>query len=692
MAIVDFCLDIGNIRQNEGIDINGIKFYQNSSALLPSLARKLINKKDELKKQLKLLNPETVEYKDLLLKYDAIKSVVNSLFGVCGLKVFRLFNYKVAASITFLIRDLLHYVEEKLQERDMKVIYIDTDSVFVQAKDNPKDLCNQLIKQWAKEKYNKDTIGIEFDLEGTFEKILIVALCHYKGYLKTKNGIKEEIKGIEAKRKDSSVFIRDFQDALIEKVMNEESRESIELFIASQKEAIKTRSLIDIGFPCKLSQEVAGYKSIPVFVRGYQYTNELTDFKKSIGDSFWWIYVNSFGTSIRKSSRMKTNKETKEKELESSEKEISKDVLCFDEDHQDHIKPVGVAWDRIIDRSITGKVDKIFEAMNWVTEDVSKKRLITTEEATEKVAKSIKRRKKESSAVDNLTPSAIIKSQPTLKECICGHDGVNTISHLDIPKEENISNILPNPYFTTDLGKCYNGSCLDILSALPTDSIDLVFTSPPYNTGNKGKNKNMYTEYNDNLSDDDYYNLLSTCLKESLRVCKGLVFININYMNNNKKVLYRLMYEFVEYLRENIIWDKHRVQPPIGNILGKRYEYILMFSKNPKIEINNFRKNKAEKYTEEFGNWISNLLSVSIKTDQTKFAKTHRAGFPVDLPKIFIDIYTNPGDTILDPFFGLGSTAIASESLARKWIGIELMETYCQISKERIAEFTGEYS
>lgn len=385
MAIINFCLDIANIKE-DGITINTVKFHQNENALLPTIARKLISRKDILKSQLKATNPETEEYKDLQIKYDAIKAVVNSLFGVCGLKIFRLFDYRVAATITFLIRDLLHYIEDELKKRNITVIYIDTDSVFIEAKDNPKDLCNELVKQWAKERYNKDKIGIEFDLEGQFEKLFVVALCHYKGYLRTKTGLKEEIKGIEARRKDSSNFIREFQTNLIEKVMNEESKEEIVKWINSEKERIKTLPLIDIGFPCRINSEKE-YKSIPIFLRGLGYTQELIKFNKVSGDSFYWIPVMSFGKAIRKSSRNKTDKETGEKSIQSSAKEVNKDVLCFDEDNYEHIKEVN--WDKVINKSIIDKVEHVFEALKW---DLSEIKMIEKKITKKDALEELKRR------------------------------------------------------------------------------------------------------------------------------------------------------------------------------------------------------------------------------------------------------------------------------------------------------------
>jgi len=247
---------------------------------------------------------------------------------------------------------------------------------------------------------------------------------------------------------------------------------------------------------------------------------------------------------------------------------------------------------------------------------------------------------------------------------------------------------MPNPFHTTELGKLYNCDCRELFKSLETDSVDMVFTSPPYNTGNKGKNKNMYNDYIDNISNEDYYNLLATFLKESLRVCKGAIFLNINYMVNNKRVLYKVVSDFSEHLRENIIWDKGFCQPPIGNILGKRYEYIFLFTKNPKFEINTFKENKAARHKDKFGNWISNLIKLGLKTDQTEFSKKHRAGFPIELPKTFMDIYTKEKETVLDPFMGLGATAIAAEVMNRKWIGSELIANYCDIIRKRIDDMS----
>lgn len=229
------------------------------------------------------------------------------------------------------------------------------------------------------------------------------------------------------------------------------------------------------------------------------------------------------------------------------------------------------------------------------------------------------------------------------------------------------------------------GDCIELMKQMDSNTVDLIFTSPPYNTGGKGKNKGLYKFYDDNLTDDSYFNLLRDSMLEAMRICRGLSFFNLSYMTNNKKVLFSVFADLSDYIKELVVWDKMRVQPPIGNILGKRYEFILVLSSNPKFEINNFRENKASKYTKEFGCWISNLIQLS---SQRKPVKFHQAVFPTQLPSIFIDIYTKPNNIILDPFCGSGTTCVAAKELGRNYIGIDISEEYCSIARSRLEAAT----
>lgn len=326
--IVNFSLDAQNINTKEGIDINGIKFKQNSEALLPTIVKKILALKDEYKKLTKT-NPN----EENKIAYAAIKAVANSAFGVCGSPYFRLFNLDVASTITFLVRDLMIYVKERLDKIGLKVLYWDTDAVFVNTKENLVDKLNQYIKDWAKEKYNKDEIDLKFEYEGYFNRILFLGSCHYYGYLEGKKN--PEIKGVEVKRASSSKFEAQFQEALINHILNEEKQEDILNWIDEQKERLRESRIEDIAFPCKITNKE--YKNYPINAKANDNTKRLKkDFKVRVGELFYYIFTKD-----------------------------SNEVLAFTEDDNDFIKHENIDFDRLIERNITAKSKKIFECLGW---------------------------------------------------------------------------------------------------------------------------------------------------------------------------------------------------------------------------------------------------------------------------------------------------------------------------------------
>jgi DNA polymerase elongation subunit (family B) len=329
--IVNFCLDSKNIKpikEENCIEINGIYFEQNSNALLPLVIKPLLISKDALKKQVK----ENPDDKTLAIKYDAIKGMVNSAFGVMGNQHFRLYDNKVASSITFLVRDLLMYVKEKIELDGLRVIYWDTDALFINTKENIVDKLNQYIKDWALEKYGKNDIILNFDYKGYYEKLFLLGICHYYGIL---HGKKEPIlKGIEGKRSSSSKYEAYFQLELLNKIVNDGNNIEVEKWVQGEVERIKTLSLEEVAFPCKIANRE--YKNIPIFKRALDTTQKINKkFKVSKGESFFYIYMQN------------------------------KEVLAFTSEDKDFIDREKIDWNVMINRSIFTKADKIFFAMKW---------------------------------------------------------------------------------------------------------------------------------------------------------------------------------------------------------------------------------------------------------------------------------------------------------------------------------------
>ncbi len=95
----------------------------------------------------------------------------------------------------------------------------------------------------------------------------------------------------------------------------------------------------------------------------------------------------------------------------------------------------------------------------------------------------------------------------------------------------------------------------------------------------------------------------------------------------------------------------------------------------------------ASGFGKKIANWVgrnmvypTNVLYLATECSN----KNHSAAFPMELPKWFIRLFTEEGDVVLDPFIGSGTTAVAAQKLGRQYIGIEKVEEYCRIARNRL--------
>ena len=228
------------------------------------------------------------------------------------------------------------------------------------------------------------------------------------------------------------------------------------------------------------------------------------------------------------------------------------------------------------------------------------------------------------------------------------------------------------------------GDCLEVMKKFPDQNIDLIFTSPPYNMGKKGPidHKKLskvpgrfYDEYSDSKDENEYIAWSIKVIKECLRVSR-YVFWNIQFIRSTRNCIVALQTELKNNLKDITIWSK----PARISITGKNggmakgWEYVFMFGQNnlTTFEYNNYPPNK----------WVPNIIHIN--KDGGDFFQEHHATFPKKLADWFIKNWTKEGDVVLDPFAGTGTTCVSALGLKRNYIGIELSNQYCEISKERI--------
>jgi len=296
IMISDFCLDPANLNEEkEGVKIDLISrdnkeigtyyFKQNPNAILPTVVRKLLTMKNNLKEKLKA-DPNN---KILEIRYDTIKALINSLYGVLGNRYFRLYDKRVAETDTFLVRDLLQFVKLRVEKAGYKVLYVDTDSFFVEGDKDISVLLNGFVLDWGLDKYNKK-VNIRFEYEGNFKDIFLVKLCRYIGRLIKPTGEeKEEVKGLQMKRKDSSKFKKDFQKELLNYLMD--GKEHPISFIEEQIDMIIERKPLYLGNPSKLSKPREDYKKKEIYFEALDNAKTEFDFQKRISEKFYWINI-----------------------------------------------------------------------------------------------------------------------------------------------------------------------------------------------------------------------------------------------------------------------------------------------------------------------------------------------------------------------------------------------------------------
>ena len=260
------------------------------------------------------------------------------------------------------------------------------------------------------------------------------------------------------------------------------------------------------------------------------------------------------------------------------------------------------------------------------------------------------------------------------------------------------------------------GDCLDVLKKQASDnSIDLIITSPPY----ADRRAHTYG----GVKPEKYVEWFLPRAEEFLRVLKptGSFVLNIKEKaENGERHTYVL--ELILALRkqgwywtEEYIWHKKNCYPgKWPNRFRDSWERCLHFTKARKFKMNqgsvmvpmgdwadarlkSLGKNDVVRYDSQVGsgfgkniaNWAqrtmaypTNVLHMATECGN----KNHSAAFPKALPEWFINLFTDEGDFVLDPFAGSGTTLEVAKELRRNAIGIEILSEYCELAREKVED------
>ena len=234
-----------------------------------------------------------------------------------------------------------------------------------------------------------------------------------------------------------------------------------------------------------------------------------------------------------------------------------------------------------------------------------------------------------------------------------------------------------------------NGNCLDILPKIGEQSVNLVYTDPPYKeTGNKWDNKlvdtvELFRHYERIIKDDG-------CIAVHCTMKYAIELINA------AKHLYKYDWSWEKDNGTNV--------PNVNQQPFRVHEYILIFGKGrvthgKRTPMKYFpQKTKGDPYTQKSGriseNWKGGLSNIVTENTGDRHPKTvqkhtrergyHPTQKPVSLADLIIKSYTEEGDVVLDTFMGSGSSGVSAKKNYRNYIGIEINKEYYDIAKRRI--------
>jgi site-specific DNA-methyltransferase (adenine-specific) len=260
--------------------------------------------------------------------------------------------------------------------------------------------------------------------------------------------------------------------------------------------------------------------------------------------------------------------------------------------------------------------------------------------------------------------------------------------------------------------KFIQSDCIDGMENMSPGSVDIVVTSPPYNIGMK------YKSYNDNLASDEYIAWSEKWLISIMRVLKkdGSLFLNLGASPSNQMMPHQIAMKFCEHLKlqNTFHWIKSiSVETREGDVVttghfkpinSKRFvtdchEYVFHFTKTGNVPLNRLSIGVPYKDKSNIGRWKhtsgsdkrcrGNTWFIPYKTiHRREIQRPHPATFPVQLAKNCILLHgIDEETTVLDPFVGLGNSAIAAFDVGvSSFTGFDIELDYLEYSKESIEE------
>ncbi|GAP12457.1 DNA modification methylase [Longilinea arvoryzae] len=245
------------------------------------------------------------------------------------------------------------------------------------------------------------------------------------------------------------------------------------------------------------------------------------------------------------------------------------------------------------------------------------------------------------------------------------------------------------------INQVLEGDCIDVLQRLPAESIDLIFADPPYNLQLRRELWRPNLTLVDGVDDAwdqfgsfaDYDAFTTAWLSACRRVLKrsGTLWVIGSYHN-----IYRVgarLQDLGFWILNDVVWIKSNPTPNFRGVRFTNAHETLVWAQKERGATYTFNHHAMRALNEDKQMRSDWMLPICTGRERLRVngQKAHTTQKPEALLYRVLLASSNPGDVVLDPFFGTGTTGVVARRLNRRWIGIERDPKYAALARERIA-------
>ena len=248
------------------------------------------------------------------------------------------------------------------------------------------------------------------------------------------------------------------------------------------------------------------------------------------------------------------------------------------------------------------------------------------------------------------------------------------------------------------LNQVVQGNCIDLMNQLPPESVDMVFADPPYNLQLKQElrrpDHSQVDAVNDAWDQFDSFGAYDHFTKSWLQACRrvlkptGTLWVIGSYHN-----IYRvgaILQDLDYWILNDVVWVKTNPMPNFRGVRMTNAHETLIWAQKERGESYTFNHHALKQLNEDLqmrSDWYFPICKGKERL-QENGTKVHSTQKPLALLYRVILASSNPGDIILDPFFGTGTSGVAAKRLHRRFIGFEQDARYAALASERLETVT----